>query len=319
MNKGHTLGTATSNPLNSKTESNNGSKRRSASAPRNQSVGKSDKKGTLENEDVKTKRIEALDRHKSEATNKKNAPLALRAFTKGASVAQLSQLKMIQDVFSVMDADNDGILSVNDVKSYFSSINRNASDAVVRKWIRERDIDQDGAVSLVEFVSSFAHQLDPSSGDGNKKRDIACDTSANVSNVTSAFGLLRIGCSPLEVANAISAVEEYVQRVLDSPSTQSFWRIPINDMEFHKRIGRLLGGVKLMLSLGFSLEDNGTVLALRDASGSKWEAVPADIRSSLSTRIEELWKHKASLLEPTVSNVAAGTANLNIIYMTEFN
>jgi len=34
---------------------------------------------------------------------------------------------------------------------------------VARKWIRERDLDQDGSISLVEFVASYAHTLDPSS------------------------------------------------------------------------------------------------------------------------------------------------------------
>ena len=127
---------------------------------------------------------------------------------------------MITAVFEAMDADGDGLLSVNDVKAYFrthlqhnnnnnnnssssgsllghggighnvnSSINGSitgngssssgsgssasgsgssasgsgSSDVEVRKWIAQRDVDQDGAVGLAEFVASYAMQLDPAS------------------------------------------------------------------------------------------------------------------------------------------------------------
>jgi hypothetical protein len=44
----------------------------------------------------------------------------------------------------------------------------------------------------------------------------------------------------------------------------SFWRILLEEKEYSSKIGRLFGGNKLMLALGFSFEDNGSVLALRD-------------------------------------------------------
>ena len=111
---------------------------------------------------------------------------------------------MITAVFEAMDADGDGVLSVNDVKAYFrthlqhsnhdyngegnhhstpslsdphhpshptdatasasTNIHSNASSEMeVRKWIARRDVDQDGAVGLAEFVASYAMQLDPAS------------------------------------------------------------------------------------------------------------------------------------------------------------
>ena len=76
-------------------------------------------------------------------------------YSLGASAAQKIQIKMILDIFTLMDADKDGLLSFSDVKAYFRIIGRNANDLVVRKWIRERDLDQDGAISKVEFVSRF--------------------------------------------------------------------------------------------------------------------------------------------------------------------
>lgn len=43
---------------------------------------------------------------------------------------------------------------------------------------------------------------------------------------------------------------------------------------------RLLGGVELMQALGLRLEENGTVLALREdghAAGVKWDRVPESV------------------------------------------
>ena len=93
---------------------------------------------------------------------------SLKLFLQGATAAQQAQISMIKEIFDLMDADKDGLLSVGDVRAYFRAIGRNASDLVTRKWIRERDIDQDGAVSLAEFVGSYSHQLDPSSKFGPK-------------------------------------------------------------------------------------------------------------------------------------------------------
>ena len=212
---------------------------------------------------------------------------------------------MIRRVFEAMDGDKDGLLSMGDVRSYFRAIGRNANDLAVRKWISMRDIDQDGAVSLSEFVASYAQQLDPASkyvdADGR-----AVESSKEPSAVAAAFGALRIGATPHETVAAADAAIEYVQRVLDSPSVKPFWSIHLSEEAFKKSIGRLFGGVKLMCALGFSLESNGTVLALRDPQGKQWEVVPQPVRVSLQQRMEELQSHRNSLLEPSVSNVAAG-------------
>ena len=61
-----------------------------------------------------------------------------------------------------------------------------------------------------------------------------------------------------------------------------------------------------MNALGFHSEDNGAVLAVRDPNGHAWESVPQDVRVSLRNRLEELLSHKQALLEPSISNIAAG-------------
>lgn len=67
---------------------------------------------------------------------------SMGAFMTGASAAQKAQIAMITQIFTLMDADKDGLLSVSDVKAYFRSIGRNATDMVARRWIRDRDMDQ---------------------------------------------------------------------------------------------------------------------------------------------------------------------------------
>jgi WD40 repeat protein len=226
--------------------------------------------------------------------SKQLQPLA--AYLKGASSAQVAQIEMIKRVFEMMDIDSDGFLSATDIKSYFLSIGRPSTDSIIRKWIRDRDVDQDGVVSLEEYVASFAYQLDPMS------RQPSMDPT--VSPVATAFGALRLACSPLELTNAVNAALSYGQRILDSPSTKEFWKIPVLESDFQNKIGHIFGGVKLMLALGFVLEDNSQFLALNN-QGLPWESVPIDIRKSLSRALDELQFHHGSLSEPSVSNIAA--------------
>lgn len=241
----------------------------------------------------------------------------LKAFLSGATAAQRAQVTMIRHVFETMDADKDGLLSMSDVRAYFRAIGRNASDLAVRKWIGARDIDQDGAVSLSEFVASFALQLDPASriigADGRLS-----EGPGQTTEIAEAFGNLRLGGTVLETIAACDAADEYVRRILDSPSVKPFWSINLSEENFHRRIGRLFGGVKLMQCLGFVIEGNGTVLALRDPRGKEWEAVPQPVRVDLHKRLEELQSHRASLLEPSISNIAAGSCAFRFSLTTRY-
>jgi hypothetical protein len=233
---------------------------------------------------------------------------SLAAYLKGATAAQVAQIEMIRRVFNSMDADGDGLLSAADVKAYFHSIGRPSSEQIVRKWIRDRDVDQDGVISLEEFVASFSYQLDPSSHHPWLK-----DSSPATSSVAAAFGAMKLVCSCFELSAAVTAAGDYIQRILDSPSTKEFWRVSLNESEFHKNIGHIFGGVKLMLALGFDLEGNGQVLALKNP-GPPWEIVPVEIRKALTRGLDELQFHKNSLAEPTISNIAAG---MSLIYLPE--
>ena len=240
---------------------------------------------------------------------------SLFEFLKGASPAQQMQVKMIGQVFADMDTDKDGLLSPADVRTYFRSIGRNASDVIVKKWINSRDIDQDGTVSLKEFVASYSLQLDPKSvthSDSNSYGNSNSDVETIISPVTSAFGALCLGNTPSEVVEACMAAEDFIRRILDKPSMQEYWRISVNDEEYNRRIGRLYGGTKLMIALGFEPEQNGTVIAVRDPTGRVWDSLPLEVRVMLSNRLSELKNHEQAHTEPSVSNVAAGKT-LNIM------
>jgi hypothetical protein len=192
----------------------------------------------------------------------------------------------------------------------------------VRQWIRTRDIDQDGMVSLSEFVSSFVRQLDPAIHNAQNPSTLALAESA----LSIAFGTLRLGSSVPECGDAITALEEYIQRIVDSPSNHTFWRISKSDKNFSSRIGRLFGGEKLLLgsfylfylniiytskkftriiAFGFEIEDNGTTFVLKDPNGFRWDTVPADIRNNLLGKLDELRSHNNAMLEPSISNIAA--------------
>ena len=242
----------------------------------------------------------------------------LQQFLNGASAAQKAQVEMIKSVFHKMDADGDGLLSMSDVRQYFRAIGKFAGDLEVRKWISNRDIDQDGAVSLSEFVASYSLQLDPRTvaEKSAKKTDII--PTSLVSNLTEAFGTIRLGSTVPESIMACEAAEGYVRRILDAPSNQAFWTIPINDEYFKQKIGRLFGGTKLMIALGFHFEQNGTVLTVASPDKNGAEILSGENRKHLNNQLRELQSHRMSLQELTVSNIAAGTLHF-VIFNLNYN
>ena len=128
---------------------------------------------------------------------------------------------------------------MNDLKQYFRSIGREVTDSQLRHWVRIRDIDHDGVVSLSEYVASFVNQLDPENDDKIEP--------PAVSALTTAVGALRIGSSIAECVEAIRAIEEYIQRILDSPSNSLYWRIAKHDKVYSSKVGRLFGGDKILI------------------------------------------------------------------------
>ena len=71
--------------------------------------------------------------------------------------------------------------------------------------------------------------------------------------------------------------------------------------------------LKTYVAFGFSYEENGSALVLRDPNGMFWATVPPDVRNTLKNLLEELRSHKYALEEPSISNIAAvSTAIVNL-------
>jgi Ca2+-binding EF-hand superfamily protein len=292
----HVLGTTASSLANRSATVRKSMNNATSSSPKKE---KKSSKSSKKCEKSETSKDEVGEENKTKTFIAKS----MANFMRGASAAQLVQISMIKEVFERMDSDGDGLLSMSDVRAYFRSVGRNATDLSVRKWIRLRDIDQDGSVSLAELVGSYALQLDPVSkfsSPGNAPTE-----PVTVTPIAVAFGTIRMASTTSEVIECCNAAETYIQRILDNPSQQTFWRISLKDDSFNNKIGRLFGGVKLMFALGYQSEENGAMLALRDPNGKNWEIVPQDVRVSLNNRLDELISHKQALMEPSISNIAA--------------
>jgi hypothetical protein len=238
------------------------------------------------------------------------------------------QLEIIQDIFDQIDVNRDGLIRPADLRNYFQQIGRSAPEAQVQSWIRDRGIDQDGAVSFKEFVMSLPSLFPPDTthwaevsscflkGDASDCQvldkmqsfsdlSIADSNFEGVSNLTMAFGGIRLCATQPECAIALNAAREYIERIINNPSTQSFWRIPVSDKSFEASIGRLGAGKRFMQALDFSLEENGTVFALRASTGKRWGSLPKDILQNLRRKMHELRLLEQSLTHPCISHVAA--------------
>lgn len=143
----------------------------------------------------------------------------------------------------------------------------------VHAWIRRRDICQDGRVSLDEFVASFRALVPPDTSSwasastataggpagfrqswhsransgtyfkSTNQHDIDDVAAAVIDNdgasdVTAAFGRVRLSASIPECRAAAEYALEYCRRVKDSPSAQLHWRIPLSSRKFSSTVGR---------------------------------------------------------------------------------
>ena len=74
----------------------------------------------------------------------------------GKSEQQRMQLRMIQQAFDRFDLNGDGWVTAGEVRTVFRQMGRDCSDRAVTKWIRDRDIDQDGMVSFAKFRCPYS-------------------------------------------------------------------------------------------------------------------------------------------------------------------
>ncbi|RYH28862.1 hypothetical protein EON65_10585 [archaeon] len=243
-------------------------------------------------------------------TTSKSSLKDLSSFTKNASPAQIAQIRMIRKVFDEMDGDKDGVLSVDDVKQYFHSKGRRETDAFIRKWIANRDIDQDGAVSLVEFISSYTSVLDLGGGLAKGNPAQLDKGIQSVTSITLAFGALRAANHERDVIMVCDEVTDLISKIIATPQVAELRTIHTSEEKFHRYVGRIMNATKLLMAFGFRPENNGSLLTLRDESGRDYELVPPNVLKELKSKLEELNCHRQSLTELSISNVAAVSSAL---------
>jgi PUB domain/EF-hand domain pair/Histone methyltransferase Tudor domain 1 len=231
-----------------------------------------------------------------------------------AGVSSL-QLQLLRQSFSALDASKNGKLSSTEVNAALQRMGRDASDKAVANWIQSRDINQDGTVSIDEFIASFNATLtSPTKRNGHSAFSTVDNTLVSeVTSVSAAFGALRLAASISECKAAAEYVLRIADAVLQAPSTKAYWQIARRQPDFHKAVGRLPSGISLMQAIGYRLEQNGAVLALHSSNssnsdGTAWSAVPNDVLSMLKQKRLQLSAHIESLHYPATSDMAAVTA-----------
>eukprot|EP00981_Chlorochromonas_danica_P006231 scaffold1310_cov219-Ochromonas_danica.AAC.6 len=240
-----------------------------------------------------------------EPLRSKSGVSVLADFTKNATPAQLAQIRMIRRVFESMDGNHDGMLTFDDIKDYFRRKGRQESDVFIRKWIAARDVDQDGAVSLVEYISSFTPQFCLGGGlsRGNVKvLDKALD---KASPLTLAFGFLAASNPASDVLVAADEILEYINLIISEPQAQQYRVIFVEEEKFTNRVGRVSGGVALLRACGFTPEQQGALLVFRNELGKDYDVVPTAVLNDLRSKMEELRSHRQAFAERSISNLAA--------------
>ncbi|GMH61970.1 hypothetical protein TL16_g03380, partial [Triparma laevis f. inornata] len=254
-------------------------------------------------------------------------------FLKGRTGVQRAQLVMLKDAFDAFDHDKDGFITAADLKGFWRAKGEDNSETRILNFIKSKDINHDGRVTYEEFAVSYSNLLQPEtkawvglekgsksskskSSKASKKGGTVTfsvdidpeEVDDGASPVAAAFGALRLCTTIPQCLIAVQRVEAIIKKILETPSAKSYWRIKVNDPDFHTNVGRHYGGIALVKAFGFAQEENGAVLALSEktasdkataASGhSRWERPPPDVIKSLRDDLKELSIHMAGLLSP---------------------
>lgn len=66
------------------------------------------------------------------------------------------KLYQLKSSFSHIDLDHDGVVSVDDIKSFMSHKHIDLTEEEAKKQVKELDYDGDGVVTLTDFVHCLA-------------------------------------------------------------------------------------------------------------------------------------------------------------------
>ena len=70
-------------------------------------------------------------------------------------IKEQDEVNQLIEMFEVFDRDGDGLLSKDEIKNVFNSINEEINDEILEEFIKEADLDNDGKINFKEFVNLF--------------------------------------------------------------------------------------------------------------------------------------------------------------------
>ena len=250
---------------------------------------------------------------KDKVSFKSSSAAALKLMYENASSVKRAQLKMVETAFNRFAQTREFITAV-DVRRTFREMGRGASDKEVMRWIKEHDVDQDGRVSLSEFMLSFGHLMQRNIDAPEVEGELGVDNLTKLHGlptIAAAIGSLRLAVSTEQLVVAIETVDSFIAPILEDPTNSSRWRISVSSTAYVETLREIDGGLILLNSCGFILEENSSVLAfkgpprLKEKVRKRWSSVPAIVLEWLSNTRAALKSQLHALEFPNVSNIMA--------------
>jgi hypothetical protein len=153
-------------------------------------------------------------------------------------------IDLLKRVFEKLDLDKDGFVGIEDLQTHLRSAGVIKSQNFARDWLKEKDIDQDGRISLEEFLLHFLPK---------SSIKVSLDNSLKAS-----LGLIRLFCSPTEAVRICESAMEQMSYLLQDHSTPRSFELSRTmrtfDLEFD-----------LYCSLGFISEESSSSVLFKSS------------------------------------------------------
>ncbi|CAF1330997.1 unnamed protein product [Rotaria sp. Silwood1] len=95
-------------------------------------------------------------------------------------------MKDLHDAFDLFDRDRSGTISLSELKQILVALNFNPTDSLVRKVMKEMDIDGNGSVEFDEFVKVMKNVYERKFTDDEMRRAFKCFDMDNSGYITAS-------------------------------------------------------------------------------------------------------------------------------------
>ena len=265
---------------------------------------------------------------------------------------QRDQVRAAREVFRSLCPPGSTSVSATDLRKHAALQGDAAGEKSAGELIAALDADQDGKVSLFDFVKSTSVALlVPGVGSGELDSAAAADflTLLPGPGVLSAVGTLRLMASPAECVQVLLGAQSVVQQLIAAASSSADWsfhaRVPGPDERAPPRwtsqatplpaallrtpwaslIMRTIGlvpiippGTGRVATWQAAARSQGGHILLRfmgDAS-ERWKQIPSALLSKLQQLLVSLTQHRVILQLGSLPHVAAVTAAVRTLVMS---